>query len=72
MRETEWDRDRGINWTCGTPGIAYRQHLLYSVVTVVHRLVSASQVVPLIHWSLKPTHVWSSLRSEYMNNELVS
>ena len=52
-----------------TPGIAYRQHLLSSVT---HILVSESQVVPLIQWSLKSAHVWLSFLSESMNNQLVS
>ena len=52
-----------------TPGIAYRQHLLSSVT---HILVSGSQVVPLIQWSLKSAHVWLSFLSESMNNQLVS
>ena len=67
------DRDRvgqrQKNGVDSTPGIAYRQHLLSSVT---HILVSGSQVVPLTQWSLKPAHVWLSLRSESINNQLVS
>ena len=52
-----------------TSGIAYGQHLLSSVTQI---LVLGSQVVPLTQLSLKPAHVWLSLRSESMNNELFS
>ena len=52
-----------------TSGIAYRQHLLSPITQI---LVSESQVVPLTQWSLKPAHVWLSVRSESMNNLLVS